>query len=178
MNKYIPILIGLLLVGATSTIVPTADVTNEWDSGTYADIDEGIASANDSDFITTDTSGNTLRFTLGNPGLTDGDTITDVNMIIRCKDNDSSNRFTCHIYIGGSSQGSVTINSNAAITNRTASLAGWDTDWTAAQLDGMEAVVVSDDTGSEGDYWLYTLDVEITYTAGAGGATNTVRMIL
>jgi hypothetical protein len=180
MNKSIILilLVPSLVFADTVNIVPTSDVSNAWDSGTYADIDEGIDTPNYSDFITVFEDGFVVRFVMANPGLVDGDTITAVKVKVRAKDNDSSNRINFRVYIGGVSKGESQINTTTTITDYTVTNAGWDLDWTAAQLNGMEVWVESAGSGATGDYWIYALDVEITYTAAGGGASNIVKMVI
>jgi hypothetical protein len=176
MNKLL-LVPFIFLLGAEVTVVPDSEIINDW-TGAYTDIDEDIATPNLTDFITTDSVDNTAAFNLSNPGLVDGDTITNVTVKIHAKDNDSSNRIDVKIYIGGVSQGTVNVNTTTTAATYTTNNVGWNTDWTASQLDGMALYLVSDSNGAEGDYWIYTANVIITYTAAVGGATNVVRMIL
>lgn len=177
MNKIL-LLPFIFLLGATVTVLPSSSVTNTYTTGSITDVDEGTASPNDSDFMTADDSGYSFEYTPTAHGLTDADTITNVTINIRVKDNDNSSRWDVYLYIGGVSKGSVTYNSNTVITTAAINTAGWNTDWTEAQLDTIKVRIDTADAGTVDTFWLYATDVVITYTAGAGGATNVVRMIL
>ena len=69
---------------ATATVTFYANSGNLWITGDYTDIDEGIASFNDSDFISTNVAGDNCNMKLG-PTPADFGTLTGVEFRFRSR---------------------------------------------------------------------------------------------
>ena len=165
---------------ALETLVPDGDDAG-WNSGGFADVDEGVPGDDDTTKVTEVAKNNTIIFDLGDSALEDADTINSVKIDVRmrCDLASGDSLFQFDILIGGTPQGTT----NQVPTSSWASYLGltnvaWDTDWTAAQLDGMQVSVRSIQTGMPTtDLWEVTaIDVIIDYTAAAGGASIPIVM--
>jgi hypothetical protein len=162
---------------------------NGWDSGwpigvASDDAAEAVAAA-DGSFVACSTEGDVVLFDLDNTGLTDADTISEVDVILRGRQSATSsgaNAFAVEFWIGGSIQGTAQTTTGALTTsfqNFTLSTDAWDVDWTQAQLDGAQVQVTAAQTGmpSSAQWEVDCLDVVITYTA-AGETVFQPRMKL
>lgn len=69
---------------ATTTVTVVSDSGDIWPAGTYANIDEGIASFNDSDLIRTSNSADRANFNLG-PTPADFGTLTAIEIQVRAR---------------------------------------------------------------------------------------------
>jgi len=136
--------------------------------------DTGIASDSDGE-------GDVVRIDFDASGLSDGDTITDVSIQVRAwVDTDGGDEsVTVDLVIGGTGQGGVagTVGelsvSPATLTAR--SNVAWDTDWTAAQLDGLQVDITGNQAGMPtNNVWnVDTVWVVITYTPAASAEETT-----
>lgn len=141
-----------------------------WQTGALTDIDEGISAA-DGNLLQTDTDGEGETFTLdfASPGLSDSDTISQVDIVVRHIDGtDTDSDIAVELLIGGTTQGTVTPAHASSLTNDTLNTAGWNTDWTQSQLDGLQVRITATQGGKAvADQWgIDAVEVVITYTAG------------
>lgn len=63
---------------ATEVLLPDGISTNEWDAGTYTDIDEPIESVNHNDLMSTTSTAKKARGTLSNPAASDIENVDSV----------------------------------------------------------------------------------------------------
>lgn len=163
---------------AEVTILPNGITKNlGWATNGLAEIDEGIAGA-DGSLMSTDSDGEGENFTLdfASPGLVDGDTITRVDVIVRHQTGgaSASSIFRAQLLIGGTPQGVDQDTPNrTSLTNDTLNDTGWNTDWTASQLDGMQALFTAIQGGMPtAEQWdVDAIEIKITYTPASAGAT-------
>ena len=167
---------------AIETLVPNGDDA-AWDSGGWDDINEGVPGDDDTTKVVETTKSITMIFDLVNSALEDADTINSVTIDarLRCDLASGDSVFRFDLLIGGTPQGftdQVPTSSWATYTGITN--AAWDSDWTAAELDGMQISITSRQTGMPtADLWEVTaLDVVIDYTAAAGGQLHTIKQNL
>ena len=165
---------------AVTTIVPNADDSG-WDTGTWDDVNEGVPGDDDTTKVVEATRNTEMTFDLTSPGLADADTITNVSVDIRARSDKaaSSSNLGVEIHVGGTIQGAqqvVSLTSSWATTTGIND-AAWNTDWTAAQLDGMQVLIDTTQTGMPtADVWEVTaIDVIITYTPAASGHPRAMR---
>lgn len=143
-------------------------------TGTNADIFEAIASADNTGLSNAVGEGDTLDLDLDATTITDSDTVTNVSIVARAQAPTNSNDgLTFQILIGGTPQGvAVSFGSVPSSWGNSGTLndVGWNSDWTAAQLNGMQVRVVTTQGGMPGnvDLGLDCLDVIVTYTAASG----------
>ena len=158
---------------ATETLNVGGVATKGSWTGTDADIFEAIAGADDTGLRNQVSEGDGLLLDLEDSARGDGDTITNVSIVARGQRGaNAGDNFTVQIYIGGVAQGSpVSFGTLTASwsTSGTLNDAGWNSDWTAAQLDGMQVEVVPTQGGmpENVDVYVDCFDVVITYTAAA-----------
>lgn len=161
---------------ATATILPNGLTKNTgWATGALADIDEGIAAA-DGSLLSTSADGEGEQFTVdfASPGLTDADTITQCDVILRHQSGGASGNSLLDVefLIGGAAQGVTQSTLNrTSLTNDTLNDVGWNTDWTQSQIDGVQVRVTAAQAGMPtAEQWdVDTLEILITYTPGASG---------
>ena len=158
---------------AATTVVPNGDGTlNSW-SGTYTSIDEGVATYNDSDLVTT-TAQNQSCFFLLQDMPADFGTATAVTIKIRCKrstskgdyisfgpiqlvQSDEATAITATSEIGESTT-MTTLEYSPSITGGTSK-----TTWDGAR------VKVTASSGTSGTLSISCIDVVITYTPAVTG---------
>lgn len=143
-------------------------------SGAATDIDEAIASADGSTYSAgADSGGSALVLGFGSPGLSDSDTITQVDVTVRTSDGGSAGntQLDVELLIGGSTQGTVsTGNTTGSLANYgPLNTAGWNSDWSQTQLDGLQVRLTPTESGMPGTNLpaLDCVDVDITYTPPA-----------
>jgi len=162
---------------AEETLLPSADSVNNWDAGTFADVNQGVDTPNDgltmSDISIED---EIVTFDMDDSALSDGDTITNVTIRTRAqRGSNNGDSLGIDLLIGGSVQGTQV---NRALTTSLDDInsndVGWNTDWTAAQLDGLQVRLTTVQTGMPGNVDITVSEVEvlITYTPDAGTLTS------
>lgn len=87
----------------TTNIVPTSDVTANWDTTTganhYGEIDEGTGTPSDADYIETTTLSDVDEFGLGDtPANTDTVTQVDLNIRARITDSGGTKVIRCELF--------------------------------------------------------------------------------
>ncbi len=160
---------------ATDTRTPTAD-DNGWPTGDIVDIDEGVASA-DGNVMSTTVDDDTLILSSFTPtgGVADGDTVTQVDIVVRCREgagSAGSNRIGAALYINSTLQSeSQTGNMSTAFSDETLNHASWNSDWTEAQLNALQVYIYARQVGkAESATWeVDAVDVVITYTPSGPG---------
>lgn len=158
---------------ATETLLPTADSVNNWDAGTFADVDQGVDTPNDT-LTMSDASleGEIVTFDIADSIIEDADTVTNVTIRTRAqRGSNSGDSLGLDLLIGGVPQGAkedrvLTTALDDVDTNN----AGWNSDWSASQLDGLQVRMTTLQTGMPGvvDITVSEVEVVITYTPGAG----------
>ena len=152
-------------------------------SGSVTDIDEAVASA-DGNVMSSSTNGEgeTLRVTLTDSAITDANVVTALDMVLRCSaPGTGNNSFDVELFIGGVSQGSANTGQvTGSLANYNLSSAGWDADWTAAQLDGAEVLItcVQNGKGVNTQYNVDCLDVDIVYSIGPDEQLDHYRFVI
>jgi hypothetical protein len=119
-----------------------------------------------------------MLFDLSASAVTDGDTVTGITVSIRARSNKASvnSDTTIELLVGGVVQGSA---QRQSLTSSWASYTGindaaWDSDWTAAQMAGMQIQLASIQGGMPtADVWeVSTIDVIVTFTPEERTATG------
>jgi len=144
-----------------------------WPTGFVTNIDEPIASA-DGSFVATSTLNDVVVLDLSNNvGITVLDTVNSISVKVRCKSAVSGFpeppvlTLDVEVLIGGVSQGTDTSSIiPTSFVTKTLTNAGWDSNWSIAQIDGMQLRITARTSGP-GTYTWYIdcIDVDIDYTA-------------
>jgi hypothetical protein len=171
-----------------------------WVVSNHANCNEGLNPGpgldNDSDgpvdgtFITCDDqAGDVLNLDTGPAGgssaIVDADTVTQVRIFVRATLNasDPDNNIEVALIIGGTSQnvGSPeTGHLTGSFVTYTLTDSGWDSDWTAAQLAGMQVRLTSEQGGMPAAYDVDVseVEVEVTYTEASVDEMSAQSMIV
>lgn len=165
---------------AEERLLPNGD-DGGWNVGGFADIDEGIGNE-DAAVYASGTSGTpivegaTTDIDFASVvDVTDGDTVTRVAFDIRAASDKvaASSDLTIQLLIGGTPQGIpvAVVLTGSQVDTLDVNDAGWNTDFTAAQLNGAQCRVLTTQTGMPtDDVWeIDVLDLVITYTPAAAG---------
>ena len=150
---------------------------NAWDSGWpegfLTNVDEAVAVA-DGQTISTTIASDVVVLGLDATAVIDLDTVTDVGITVRCKADGvvvDTASLLVELLIGGVAQGAAqsTGSLSGTFSNVVLSLANWDSDWTQAQLNGMQVQVTTARTGTtDAPTWhIDAIDVDITYTVNS-----------
>lgn len=154
---------------ATETLRPNGDNAG-WSTGGWADVDEGMPGDDDTTKVTETARNTAMLFDLTASAITDADTVNSVTveMRARCDLASGDSDIAVQIYIGGVAQGAQV---QLGVTSSWASYtglndAGWNSDWTAAQLAGMQVEIDTTQGGMPTtDLWeVSAIDVIIDYT--------------
>ena len=144
-------------------------------SGAATDIDEAIASA-DASLYGPGPESDAADFGLTSTGVVDADTVTAVNITVRLKAGGTAGNEQCNVYllIGGVVQGGAVTTGNltASFANYgPLNDAGWNSDWTAAQLNLFQIRLTPTQSGMPGTNAvdLDCADVVVTYTPASTG---------
>jgi len=167
---------------ATEVLLPNADSVNNWDAGTFADVNQGVDTPNDSLLMTDGSNeGEIVTFDMDDSALADADTITNVTIRTRAErganDNDS---LGIDLLIGGSVQGSqVDRTLPATFDDVDSNDVGWNSDWTASQLDGLQVRLTTLQAAMPAvvDITVSEVEVVITYTPAAGDTLQSQVMM-
>lgn len=145
-----------------------------WPTGSVANVDEAIAGA-DGALISTTTENDTVLLDLTSTVIADADTVNAVDITVRCREGAGSagnNDIGVEFLIGGSVQGSQrdTAQLTTSFQNLSVSDVAWDSDWTAAQLNGAQVRLDAKQSGmpSSATWEVDCIDVVIDYTPAAG----------
>lgn len=143
------------------------------------DLEEAIASA-DGDHYGPGPEDDPADFGLTASEVVDSDTVTNVSITVRLQANGTAAAIQADIdfLIGGSVQGAAVDTGN--LTGSFANYgplndAGWNSDWTAAQMDGAEVRITPRHSGMPGtvEVDIDCMDVVVTFTpAGVGSPWN------
>jgi len=147
-------------------------------SGTGSNISEGIAAADGNEISSdSDGEGDVVTIDMANVvDIVDADTITNVSIVLRGRvtTDGGDESFEVDLVIGGTGQGAVA-GSAGELTNTHQTLGSrntgaWNSDWTVAQLNGMQVDVVGVQGGmpTANTWHIDTFQVVITYTPGSG----------
>lgn len=120
-------------------------------SGAATDIDEGVSAA-DGNSCDTSSDGEGEVFTVGFAdvvGIVDGDTVNSITVRIRVERQDATGEYSIDFRIGGVIQGSQQSTSGlgTSFANFELTDVGWDSDWTQAQLNGMDILMTPTQAG-------------------------------
>ena len=165
---------------AQEILYPNGDDSG-WATGAYTDIDEGTDSPSDADMISTaaDGEGEVMVLDLDDSALGDGDTITSVDIVVRNRESLPVGNIAVRLLIGGADQGSAGTTSSSNFHTDQLNVAGWNVDWTAAQLNGAQVSLTAAQIGmpSAEQFDVSALQVEVNYTpAVAGGEPPSAYM--
>ena len=158
---------------ALDTLLPNGDDSG-WPTGAFADIDEGIASA-DAAVMSTTIDDNVLIVDLTTTTITDADTVNSVTVKVHGRSTGSGGKdtFTVDFQIGGVDQGGPQVTADLTGSHATYTLtdAAWDSDWTAAQLNGATLKIQATQTGkpTAATWEIDAIDVDVDYTVPPSG---------
>jgi hypothetical protein len=146
-----------------------------WTSGAIGDVDEAVASA-DGAVISTTIKNDTALMGLTASVVEDADTVTAIDIVVRARTTGSGvDSLGVELLIGGVVQGvRQDILLTASFQNLTFSDANWDTDRTAAEMDGAEVRLharqggMPVDAGHEVDCG----DIDVVFTEAGGQSAS------
>jgi hypothetical protein len=159
---------------AVETLLPNSDDLG-WPTGTFADIDEGIASA-DAAVMSTTIDNDVLVVDLGATAIADADTVNTVTIKVHGRSTGSGGKdsFIIEWLIGGVAQGGAFTTAVLTGSHATYSAtdAGWNSDWTQAQLNGAQVQITANQTGkaTAATWEIDAIDVDIDYTLATAGS--------
>jgi len=184
------VLLGLIILGlvglpaiavgsgwnmATELMLPNGDSANNWDVGTFADVNQGVDTPNDT-LLMSDASleGAVVIFDMDDTAITDADTVTNVTIRTRAhRGTNANDSLGVDLLIGGITQGSQVARAlGTGFDDVDSNDSGWNVDWTASQLDSLTARLTTLQTAmpSVVDITLSELEVVITFTPAAAPA--------
>lgn len=119
---------------------------------THSDrVNSGVSTPDDTNGIRSTTEDEEDLLDFDDSTFVDADTITNVDISFRYKSSVGSadNKIQIALYIGGVNKGAVTttLTNDASFHNVTVGLGAWDLDWTAAELDGLQVFIKSQQAG-------------------------------
>ncbi len=158
---------------AVDKLLPNGDDSG-WPTGAFTDIDEGIASA-DAAVMSTTIDDDVLIVDLTATTITDADTVNSVTVKIHGRSTGSGGKvtFTVDFQIGCVDQGGPQVTADLTGSHATYTLtdAAWDSDWTAAQLNGATLKIQATQTGkpTAATWEVDAIDVEVDYTVPPSG---------
>ncbi|MDX1489093.1 MAG: hypothetical protein R3268_12870 [Acidiferrobacterales bacterium] len=166
-----------------------------WDTSNHANCNEGINGSgldDDSDgpvdgtFIRETTEAVSIDLDTGPAGgssaIGDADTVTQVRIFVRATRNsgDEDNNIQVDLLIGGTAQGTQQETGHLAtsFTTYTLSDTGWDSDWSAAQLAGMQVRLTTEQGGMPSAYEcdVSEVEIEVTYTEASSAEPPSAYM--
>lgn len=157
---------------STDKLLPNGD-DGGWPTGSYLNIDEGIASA-DGSVLSTNVDDDTVVIDLTSTVVADSDVVTALDIVVRVNyTGGGTNSLGVELLVGGSVIGiQQTSSITTSFQNLTFSDVNWDADWTQAQLNGAQVRLQAIQSGKPTAYTVQVdaLDVDIVYSAG--GVTN------
>jgi hypothetical protein len=164
---------------AIETLPPSAGGSfSNW-TGAFSDIDEGTASPDTADIIAATAKNGTALLNIADSAVGDGDTVTGVDIVLHQQTRGAGNdSIEAALVIAGVEQGSnVSRTLPSSWETFTYNDAGWNSDWSAAQLDGLQVRLYARQSGmpSTVGHEVAALDVVITYTPAAGGGPLLAR---
>lgn len=164
---------------ASATLLPDGDVSTGWNEGTgntFEEINEGVSTPNDADYIEESADGIISRFTMeGTPG--DFGSTTSLSIRVRHRADgwtDDLDHYFLRVYDNADALVGVQKNGNHSETmqNQTFTDGNWDS-MTQAQIDGMKIEVEynKNATGMPdgGTIKIFEIDVILGYNLSAGG---------
>lgn len=167
------------------TLVPNGDDSG-WPTGTFADLDEGIASA-DGLVMSTDADGegDVLNLDFTDSGVVDGDTVTNIDIVVRAKiasGPTTSDTLHVDLLFGGVPVGTqqATGTLTDSFQNFTLNDGGvWNGDRTAAEMDGLQVRLTPAQAGMPVTLqWdVDVVDVVITFTPASVGSPVIMAML-
>lgn len=167
------------------TLVPNGDDSG-WPTGTFADIDEGIVSA-DGLVMSTDSDGDgdVLNLDFSASGIEDGDTVTNINIVVRAKiaaGATGGDTLLIDLLFGGIPVGvqQETGVLTGSFQNFTLNDGGvWNGDRSAAEMDGLQVRLTPAQTSKPTalQWDLDTVDVVATFTQASVGSPVIMVML-
>lgn len=159
---------------ATETLLPNGDAANGWAVGTFADVNQGVDTPNDTLVMSDNTTeGKVVTYNMGDSIIVDADIVTNVTIRTRAlRGSNAGDSIGLDLLIGGVPQGAQV---NRVLTTAHDDVdsndAGWNVDWSAAQMDGIQVRMTTLQTGMPGVVDITVSEVEIvaTFTPDAGG---------
>jgi len=140
-------------------------------------LDEDSSGPDDTSFITATADTSAVDLDTGPQGgtsdIVDADTVTQVRIFVRATLNasDPDNNIQVDLLIGAVAQGTQqeTGHLTGSFVTYTLTTAGWDSDWSASQLAGLQVRLTIEQGGmpSAVDVDVSEVEVEVTYTPAA-----------
>jgi hypothetical protein len=150
---------------------------NGWNSGwsgNWANVDDPV-SAPDGQTVTTSTSGASVTFDVESVTgtISDADFVSGISVELRSRKyaeltaEPPEVEIAIEVLIGGISQGTESRFQVSNFQNRTLTNAGWDSDWTEAQLNGMQIRATATKIAGIGAWTAYIdcIDINVAYVA-------------
>ena len=160
-------------MASPETLLPNADDSG-WPTGTFADIDNTIASPSGT-FMSATTDPDVLIIDVGDSEVVDGDTVTNItiNMWANVIGTGGKDDLTVDLLIGGVAQGTAVTHSSvgSTLSNLSSNDVGWNVDRSAADMDGLQVRITTGQRGmgAAATYQIDELEVIVTFTGGGGG---------
>lgn len=164
---------------------------NGWDSGwtgNWANVDDPVSAPDGQVVYTPLTSPPAIFDVTSVTGtISDADVVAGVSLVVRTRavPDDGTEPaevdLDAEILIGGISQGTDTVNFlSESFSNENMSDAGWNSDWTEAQLNGMQVRVTARKVGGLGTWTAYIdcIDINVTYYAPILAEPDRLPMVL
>lgn len=161
---------------ATEYLVPNGN-DGGWDVSDHTKINNGgvapgsSGSPGDTSAVSETTDPVVLNLDLTDSAITDADTVEDVEVFVRARTTGAgTDNFLVDLIVGGTAQGTqyASPTLGATFVDYTAT-GGWTTDFSAAQLDGMQVRLTTGQAGKSAVHGIEVSEVEvrITYTAAS-----------
>ena len=143
-----------------------------WPTGVVGNIDNTIASASGT-FYETSIQDDVATIDLAATVIVDGDTVNSVTVKVHAMTTGAGGKdaITVDVLIGGTPQASQTMTGflTGSSSTFTFTNALWNSDWTAAQIAGMQLTLTAVQTGkaTAADWQVDEIEVDIDYTEAA-----------
>jgi hypothetical protein len=163
---------------ATEYLLPNGDDSGWTTNNAATNCSSGINSGTPTDgsyIETTANEGDVINVDLASVvSVADADTVTSVTIRIRATSTNGNDGIIIDLLIGGSPVGSsfsqASLTGSFVTYTADGSTQSWTTDWTAAQLNGAQVRLTSQQSGMPGacDIRVSEIEVDITYTPATG----------
>jgi len=145
---------------------------NGWTSGALDDIDNGVDTPDGNSIVANTTqNGETALIDFANTAITDADTVNTVTVRIRELTAGSGNdRNRVNLLVSSVGQGQTDgALLGASFNDASYTNGGWDSDWTAAEIDSIQVTVLNRQTGmgATPGHTIDEIELEIDFTPAA-----------
>lgn len=164
---------------AIDTLLPNG--VAGWPTGVVGNIDNTIASASGT-FYETSIDDDVATIDLSATTIVDADTVNSVTVKVHARTTGASGKdaITVDVLIGGTPQASQAMTGFLTGSSATYTYTNvlWDSDWTAAQIAGMQLTVQAVQTGkaTAADWQVDEIEVDIDYTEASSGPSIPIVM--